>query len=511
MSVLEESGEVTFRPISPNRSLTDSGKVSAPTEDIQANVSPVSENGNMSLVRVLQEQFTNEFAKMRQNIGVQLVSMREDIDVKLGDMQYDILKLKHESHDQVGWDQSRARGTYISNAPSLPTPWHVNRDNARETPNPSSYDHHGMGRANGRERGIIYDQEPRARDIPGISRIDPRSGFGDHQLPPIDRNSTPDHNENRNRFTPTREIRERAKPRIFDGNEDFDDYLSQFEIVAELNNWDYRTKSLQLAGHLAKDACGMLGELSSGQRRDYSTLVAALRRRFGAVERSEMFRAKLKTRVRGRNETISELAQAIKKLTRQAYPSAEPSLTNVLALDQFIDAMSDPEIRLRLREARPRDISEAETLAIRLETYRLADSQKLANSVNHINSSGSNDTQDSLTKLLVKLNENIENLSKTTSISKPNPSPSNRRENWENGNNRTNQRNNGWRSQGSNNKTSDHRKGNGNNRPWKNRNGDSVSQGPKKGYANSGDQQGNHPVSASGVGNRQTLGGDPLL
>ena len=62
----------------------------------------------------------------------------------------------------------------------------------------------------------------------------------------------------------------------------------------------------------------------------------------------------------------------------------------MLALDQFVDAMSDPEIRLRLREARPRDISEAETLAIRLETYRLADSQMLANSVNQIYSSRSN-------------------------------------------------------------------------------------------------------------------------
>lgn len=44
-----------------------------------------------------------------------------------------------------------------------------------------------------------------------------------------------------------------------------------------------------------------------------------------------MFRAKLKRRVKGNNENIAELAQTIKKLTRQEYPGAEPSLTDILA------------------------------------------------------------------------------------------------------------------------------------------------------------------------------------
>lgn len=76
-----------------------------------------------------------------------------------------------------------------------------------------------------------------------------------HQLHHIDIFSTPNINGNGNRIMHTRGIpRERAKPRIFDGNEDFDDCLSLFEIVTDLNNWDYRAKSQQLA----KDACRML-------------------------------------------------------------------------------------------------------------------------------------------------------------------------------------------------------------------------------------------------------------
>jgi hypothetical protein len=49
---------------------------------------------------------------------------------------------------------------------------------------------------------------------------------------------------------------------------------------------------------------------------------------------------------------------------------------NVLALDHLIDALPDPDMRLRLRESRVKDIGEAEIMAIRLETYKVADAQR---------------------------------------------------------------------------------------------------------------------------------------
>jgi hypothetical protein len=47
-----------------------------------------------------------------------------------------------------------------------------------------------------------------------------------------------------------------------------------------------------------------------------------------------------------------------------------------LALYQFIDALKDPDIRLRIREARPYNINEAEILAVRLETLKQADNHR---------------------------------------------------------------------------------------------------------------------------------------
>ncbi|CAC5382446.1 unnamed protein product [Mytilus coruscus] len=49
---------------------------------------------------------------------------------------------------------------------------------------------------------------------------------------------------------------------------------------------------------------------------------------------------------------------------------------DTLALDYFIDAITETDIRLRLREVGPKTIYEAENIAVRLEALRLADRQK---------------------------------------------------------------------------------------------------------------------------------------
>lgn len=123
-------------------------------------------------------------------------------------------------------------------------------------------------------------------------------------------------------------------------------------------------------------ARALLNELDKESRKDYNSLIRVLHTRYGSAEKSELFRAKLQTRTRGKSESLPELAQSIKKLTRQAYPSAQSSLTSVLALEHFIDALPDGDLRLRLRESNPKSIHEAETLAVRLETLKLAERQK---------------------------------------------------------------------------------------------------------------------------------------
>lgn len=172
------------------------------------------------------------------------------------------------------------------------------------------------------------------------------------------------------------DIKCKIKPQIYDGSDDLEEYLTQFNLLAELNNWGPKPKALLLASSLSGGARAILSEMTEAERRDYDCLVSMLKNRFGSVNRSEVFRAELQTRVKQRNETLPELAQAIKKLTRHAYPGSSPIVRDTLAIDYFIDAIPETEIRLRLREVGPKTIGEAENIAVRLEALRIADRQK---------------------------------------------------------------------------------------------------------------------------------------
>ena len=94
------------------------------------------------------------------------------------------------------------------------------------------------------------------------------------------------------------------------------------------------------------------------------------------MNRSELYRTQLKSRTRNRGETIPELAQAIKKLVRQAYPGVHKDVIETLAIDHFIDALTDSEIRLRIREFDSKTLADAERSALRLESHKNADKQR---------------------------------------------------------------------------------------------------------------------------------------
>ena len=170
--------------------------------------------------------------------------------------------------------------------------------------------------------------------------------------------------------------RVKIKPQTYDGSEDLSEYVTHFNLVAELNGWSYGVKSLHLASCLTGDARTLLNDLDARKQRDYNALLEALNHRFGTENRAEIFKSQLKMRVRGKSETLPELAQSIRKLAKRAYPDASASILEVLALDHFIDAINETEIRMRLREVSPTNILEAEQIAVKLEAYKEADKDR---------------------------------------------------------------------------------------------------------------------------------------
>ena len=112
-------------------------------------------------------------------------------------------------------------------------------------------------------------REGNGHSTPILTQVDRNEN---HSRPsPVNEGSIRGHNSSLN----TRQNL-KLKPEKFDGTEDFEEYISQFEIIAEINNWDSEAKALYLAGSLRSCARSILSELTTSDRKDYDKLVRLL-------------------------------------------------------------------------------------------------------------------------------------------------------------------------------------------------------------------------------------------
>ena len=114
------------------------------------------------------------------------------------------------------------------------------------------------------------------------------------------------------------------------------------------------------------------GNLSSPELCDYKVLVNALTTCFGMAHQSELPRAKLKCKTKTKEESMPELAEYVETLTRAAYPDASGELQDIIARDNFIDALPDDDICLKIPQSRPPSLQVALESAIELESFLLA-------------------------------------------------------------------------------------------------------------------------------------------
>ena len=152
------------------------------------------------------------------------------------------------------------------------------------------------------------------------------------------------------------------------GNEEWDSWLSHFEDCAVINEWNDARKAQFLAVRMRGAALLQLQSLSPDVRGDYTGLKRALREKFVPKERIELHKAEFRARRRERDEKLPDLASSLRRLVGKAYPEAIPDLQDSLAKDQFIDALEDREIRMKIRESGPKTLDEAVSRALQIES-----------------------------------------------------------------------------------------------------------------------------------------------
>ena len=163
---------------------------------------------------------------------------------------------------------------------------------------------------------------------------------------------------------------------LYDGRSTWEAYRTQLEMLARVNGWNETEKATYLAVSLKGPALTVLSNIPRDNLYNYSSLITALEARFGCAHQAELHRIKLKNRTRKREESLAELAEEMERLARLAYPEAPPEMLELLAKDQFIDALADGDMRLRMRQSRPKSLREALQTALELEAFQLASQQR---------------------------------------------------------------------------------------------------------------------------------------
>ena len=155
----------------------------------------------------------------------------------------------------------------------------------------------------------------------------------------------------------------------YDGTTSLDSFLAKYEVCASHNRWSDRECLAQLQCSLTGQAAQILWDMGSKEISNSLDLVKALKARYGTANQCALYRTQLRYRRRGKNETLCELVQDIRRLVVLAYPGPMTETTESIAIDAFIEALGYAEFSLKVREREPSSLDSAYNIAMRLEAF----------------------------------------------------------------------------------------------------------------------------------------------
>jgi len=99
----------------------------------------------------------------------------------------------------------------------------------------------------------------------------------------------------------------------------------------------------------------------------YQKLIKRLKGRFGTKGQSSLYRLQLRTRRRGKEETLQTLYHDINGMASLAYPGKSSIHRELAAIDAFIDVLNDSNLRMRVRDKEPKNLDHALHIALLAE------------------------------------------------------------------------------------------------------------------------------------------------
>ena len=143
-------------------------------------------------------------------------------------------------------------------------------------------------------------------------------------------------------------------------------FLLQFEILANYNNWSRAERAFELATSLNDDARDVLADLDPRSVGDYEKLRLAILNRFAPPGQSAKFAVLLWSRTMQPNETVTAFGHDLRRLAREAYSA---KVDEAVLVGLFIRGLQSVGMQRQVHLSQPRNLNEAMTVAANYSVF----------------------------------------------------------------------------------------------------------------------------------------------
>ena len=148
-------------------------------------------------------------------------------------------------------------------------------------------------------------------------------------------------------------------PELFTGSNDFESYVTHFQLLAQLQKWQRKEtvngdeteideRPHYFALGLQKSAIDFYRTLSEDTRKSYDETVKAFRQHYN--EKPVVFRGRLARRVQQPGEKLTDFLGDLQTLALKAYPQESTEIREHLIFRGFLEGIENSQVRLDLRK-----------------------------------------------------------------------------------------------------------------------------------------------------------------
>jgi len=197
-----------------------------------------------------------------------------------------------------------------------------------------------------------FESQLRQRDEM-IQRMEERMRLneGTNQLSQFDNitNSTGDREILSRCVTRVEHVGFKIKPDSYDGSAPLHEFLNQFNLIAQANEWSDSIKTVTLASCLRGKARSVLNGVSEIETLKFEEIKSRLELRFGEGHLTQVYYTQFTNRKQKFSEDFATLGADIERLSRLAYPECSEEVRDKIACAQFVAALSERFIKQTLQ------------------------------------------------------------------------------------------------------------------------------------------------------------------